>query len=423
MEELSIIEVIQMIFKGKWIIAIVTLVFMIVSLFTAVFVLDPVYEAQTMLMISPITNVTTKEADNTFSELVSALSQYPQMTIDTYREQVKAPLILQYIRDELGWKDVPLNDIAGKISVKAIDKTNLITINVKDKDPELTAKIANLVSERFTEFVSETNKKQAESSAKFIKEQMEIEKENMEKSSEKLKEFLSKPRGPEELSLELESKLEQITQFKTDLAQLKIDESVARAALLKGQSLLKETPKTLITSKTLISDDLLSGILKDEMKLDAKDIAQLKLSDEEINDVYVELANKVNELEVELSSITTQIENLEKKIAERQQEIEVLQLELATKQQEYDLLQHEVELNKQTYDAYQQKYKEAMIKQSAKVGESSIVIVSEAIPPTKPVEPRKVMIVLISSFIGLLISLAFVFFREYWLKSSQTTNT
>lgn len=423
MEELSLIEIIQMILKGRWIITIVTIVFMVVSLLTVVFILDPVYEAQTMLMISPITNVTTKEADNTFSELVSALSQYPQMTIDTYREQVKAPLILQYIKDQMGWKDVPLSNIAAKISVKAIEKTNLITINVKDKDPEQSAKIANLLSERFTEFVSETNKKQAESSARFIKEQMEKEKENMEVSSEKLKEFLSKPRGPEELRLELEAKLAQITQFKTDLTQLKIDEATIRASVIRGQNLLRETPETLITSKSLINDDLLSSVIKDKTKLDSKDISQIKLKDEQVNQIYIELANKVNELDVELASIISQIENLEKKITERQQEIEVLQSELAAKQQEYDLLQHEADLNRQTYDAYQQKYKEAMIKQSAKVGESSIVIVSEAIPPMIPVEPRKAVVVLLSSFVGLLLSIAFVFFREYWVKSSRAAKT
>lgn len=420
MEELSLIEIIQMILKGKWIIAIVTFAFMITSVITSVFILDPIYQSQAMLMISPIVNVTTKESDNTFSELVSSLSQYPQMTIDTYREQVKAPVILQYLRNELGLKDVPLSNIAGKISVNAIEKTNLITISVKDKDPEQAAKITNLVSKKFTEFVSETNKKQAESSAKFIKEQMEKEKENMEESSEKLKEFLAKPRGPAELNLELESKLEQITEFKTNITQFKIDESMTRTSLMRGQSLLKNTPKTLITSKTLISDDLLSGILKDEMKLGTKDMAQLKLNEEEINDIYISLTNKVNELEIQFSSITSKIENLEKKILERQNEIEVLQSELATKQQEYDLLQHEMDLNKQTYDAYQQKYKEAMIKQSAEIGESSIVIVSDAIPPLNPVEPRKAVIVIISSFIGFLISCVFVFLKEYWLKSTET---
>jgi len=419
MEEISLMEIIQMILKGKWIIAIVTLVFMIGSVITSVFILDPIYESQTMLMISPITNVSAKEADNDFTELVSSLSQYPQMTIDTYREQVKAPVILEYLRKELGMEEASLSSIADKISVNAIEKTNLITISAKDKNPEEAAKIANLVSKKFTEFVSETSKKQAESSAKFIKEQMEKEKENMEESSEKLKEFLAKPRGPAELKLELNSKLEQITDFKTNIAQLKIDESTTRESLARGQALLKSTPKTLITSKTLINDDLLSGILKDEMELGTQDIAQLKLNDEQINGVYISLTNKVNEFEIQLSSLIAQIDNLNKKITERQKEIEVLQSELATKQQEYDLLQHEMDLNKQTYDAYQQKYKEAMIKQSAEIGESSIVIVSDAIAPVNPVEPRKSIIVVISTFLGIMISIGFVFFREYWIRNLE----
>lgn len=419
MEDISLIEIIQMILKGKWIIAIVTLVFMIASVITAVFVLDPIYESHTMLMISPITNVVAKEADNEFSELVSSLSQYPQMTVDTYREQVKAPVILEYLRKELKMKEVPLSKIASIISVNAIDKTNLITIGAKDKDPEKAAQIANLISKKFTEFVSETSKKQAESSAKFIKEQMEKEKENMEVSSEKLKEFLAKPRGPAELELELNSKLEQITDFKTNIVQLKIDESTTRETLVRGQDLLKNTPKTLVTSKTLINDDLLSGILKDEMELGTQDIAQLKLNDEQINGVYISLTNKVNEFEIQLSSLIAQIDSHNKKIIERQKEIEVLQSELATKQQEYELLLHEMDLNKQTYDAYQQKYKEAMIKQSAEIGESSIVIVSDAIAPINPVEPSKPLIVIISTFLGLMISSGFVLFREYWIENSK----
>ena len=91
MEEISLVDVIQIMIKGKWIISIVTAVFFILSVIISVFILQPVYESQAMLMISPIINVSAKEDDNNFSDLVSSLSQYPQMTIDTYREQVKAP--------------------------------------------------------------------------------------------------------------------------------------------------------------------------------------------------------------------------------------------------------------------------------------------------------------------------------------------
>lgn len=419
MEEISLFDIIQIILKGKWIIAVVTLVFIVVSVLVSFFVMDRIYESQTMLMISPITNVTAKEADNNFSDLVSSLSQYPQMTIDTYREQVKAPVILQYLREQLSLKNVPLSVIASKLTVKAIDKTNLITISAKDKDPEKAAKIANLVSKRFTEFVSETNQKQAENSAKFIKDQMEKEKENMEKSSEKLKEFLAKPRGPAELNLELESKLKQITDFKTNISQIKIDESAISKSLVRGQGLLKDTPKTIVTSKSLIDDDLLSSILKDEMGINTRDILKIKLDDEAVNDIYISLTQKVNELEIQLTSLIAQDESLEKEIENRQKEIELIQSELATKQQEYDLLQHEMELNEQTYDAYQQKYKEAMIKQSANIGESSIVIVSDAIAPINPVEPNRILIVTISILMGMFLSSGYVFVKEYLRMSKE----
>lgn len=419
MEEISLVDVIQIMIKGKWIISIVTAVFFILSVIISVFILQPVYESQAMLMISPIINVSAKEDDNNFSDLVSSLSQYPQMTIDTYREQVKAPAILQYLRKELGMEDTPLSVIANKISVKAIDKTNLITISVKDKDPAQAAKIANLVSNRFTEFVTETNKKQAETSAKFIKEQMEQEKLNMEQTSKKLEEFLAKPRGPQELQLELDGKLEKITEFKTIASQVKVDLAAAKSSLSHGQSLMKSTPKTLVTSKTLLNDDLLSGLIKDRTGLSTKDIAKLTLNDEQINEVYVALAGLVNELELQVSSLAAQGEGLESEINIMQKEIETLQSELAAKQQEYDLLQHEMDLNKQTYDAYQAKYKEAMIKESAEIGKSSIVVVSEAIEPKTPVSPKKLFIVVVSSLIGFCISFGIVVLKYYWDKSNR----
>lgn len=428
MEEISFVEALQIMLKGKWIISIVTAICFVLSIIVSVFILQPVYESETTLMISPITRINNNDVEvvekrNELGDIVSSLSQYPQMSIDTYREQVKAPAVLQYLQKELGIEDTPLSAIANKISVKVVEKTNMISISVKDQNPVQAAKIANLVSNKFTEFVTSTNKKQAENAAKFIKDQMELEKANMQQSSKKLEEFLAKPRGPQELKLELDGKLEKITEFKTTMAQVKVDFAAAKSSLAHGQSLLKSTPKTLVTNKTLINDDLLSGLIKDKTGLSTMDIAKLKLNDEQINDVYVAVAGLVNELELKVYSLSAQREGLESEINVMQKEIETLQSELAGKQQEYDLLQHEMDLNKQTYDAYQTKYKEAMIKESAKIGESSIVIVSEAIAPKTPTEPRKLVIVAIFSLIGLFVSSAYVFVREYWKMGSRVNQT
>jgi len=39
------------------------------------------------------------------------------MSVDNYREQVKNPVILEYIREEMDMKDVPLSSIASKITL------------------------------------------------------------------------------------------------------------------------------------------------------------------------------------------------------------------------------------------------------------------------------------------------------------------
>ncbi|WP_265447814.1 GumC family protein [Acetivibrio straminisolvens] len=416
-----------MIVQGKWIIAVVTAICIAVSIVISVFVINPTYEAQTMLMISPIkktemqtTLIQTGDVDiNNFSSLVDAISRYPEMSIDTYREQVKAPVILQYIRDELNMKDVPLSIIASKITVNAIKNTNLITISVRDVNPETAAEIANLVSDRFTRFVSETNQKQAESSAKFIENQMKKGRENMEKISEEYKNFLSQPRSPEEVKMELDSKLEKITEYKTQLSQIRVDENATRASLNTAKNLISKTPQKLVTDTTLLSDPLLTGMIKDKTGLSSEELAKIKMSTEQINVIYVELSNAVNELEVQLSNLEAQRKNMEQVIQDSQREIENLQAEYAEKQQQYEILKMELDLSKEAYNAYQQKYKESMIMQSAEVGKSSIVIVSEAIPPINPVSPKKALNVAIAGVFGMGISFAIVFTKEYLIRSKK----
>lgn len=415
MEDITLREIIEVIIKEKKIIAILTVLCIFVAFIFGAFFTEPVYQSQAMLMISPITNASVENAENNnFSGLVEALSKYPQMTIDTYREQVKAPAVLQDIRQEMALDSTPLKAIANKIKVDIIKNTNLITITVSDESPARASRMANLVSEKFTQFVSETNKKQAENSAQFIKEQMDNEKKNLDVASDNLKKFLSTPRGPQELQLELDSKLTQLTEFKTRRTQVNIESENARESLQHGRELLKSTPKTLLTKNSIINDELLTGIIKENSNISTAKLANLEMTNEQINQVYVDLSYKVNELEILYTTLSSEGKNLDKQIQIRQSEIENIQADLAEKQKEFDMINHEVELVKQTYDAYQKKYKEAMIKQSAEIGKSSIVVVSEAVTPLRPVDSNILMYFAIALIIGLGLGTFIAFVKYYW---------
>jgi uncharacterized protein involved in exopolysaccharide biosynthesis len=124
----------------------------------------------------------------------------------------------------------------------------------------------------------------------------------------------------------------------------------------------------------------------------------------------VDLSNSLNQLEIQLPNLESARINTEQAINECQKEIEVIQAEYAQKQQDYDVLN--LELSKQAYQAYQQEYKELMIKQSAEIGKSSIVVLSEAMVPTNPVAPKRTVNIALSGICGLIIGILAVFIKQ-----------
>jgi len=413
-EEISLRELIENILRGKWIIAVITSLSVLAAGIWSYFILEPTYEAETMLMVTPLTLKNQTQESGSIEGIVSTLTNYPVMTLDTYKEQVMAPEVLQYVRSEAGLNDFSLTHIKELLTVELINNTNILKIKAKFTDPNTAANLANLTSERFSDFVTETGKKQAEAAAEFIKLEMEKEKEALDKASEELKRFLSQPRGPEELHQELNSKLQQLTLFKTELAQILINKRVAEGKLVKAQELLENTPKYIEIEKSVIEDDVLAGIIQEETSQTTIETASLKMTEQSINPAYTELMNHVNILNIEVAEYDAQSKNLQTMIDVRQKEIEILQSEYAEKQKIYEELVLQQNLIKQTYEAYQTKYKEATIKQTADLGRSSIIVVSQAIPPRKPIAPRKILNMGIAFVLGIMISVFIVLFKAYW---------
>lgn len=421
MEEISLREYIEVILRGKWIIAIFTAVCILLSSLYAVFIMEPVYNAKTVLMVSPVNIKSAEDKENKFSELVDSLSQYPQMTLDTYKEQIKTPAVLNAVIKELKLDEkyeMTRSDLASIIEVESPKNTNLIYVNVKNADPQLAADIANVLSNKYVDFISEKLQQQTGKSAEFITKQLEMEKQNLEKATQELTAFLAKPRGVDELKQELNSKLTQLTEFKTKVTQVKIDVESTSGALAKARQALETTPKTIKTTKSLASDPLMSQVAVENSGSQLKNLAGLQMTDEQLNPAYTSLLTAVKNYEITLAQYTTQLDSLKREIEARQKEIEQLQAELAEKENQFEILNHEVELAKQTRDAYQQKLKEANIKQSAEIGRSSVIVVSDALPPARPVSNKK-LIVAIAGVLGIMISVFAVFFMEYWKSSGK----
>ena len=382
-EEISLRELIEILIKRKQLIALITVTAMLVSLVISFFILKPTYEAEMILMPTNFSENLTGNVINTgnLENMLDAMSKYPIMNIETYREQIKTPAVMNKTIKDLNLEDeYTIESFKRKITLETVKDTNLIKIKKTSTDPEKAATIVNKVGENFIQVVSENIKERATSSSEYVKTQMEKEKEYYEEALLEQKELLSQPRSASEVSLELNAKLNQITKYKSQLNDLAIEKASLESAIETSESTSSRGSSIVLNRES--------------------------------GNVLIDDSTKI--LKIELAEVEASIEKINETIEILQKEIEELQVELQEKKHEEDIVNQKVELAKKTYEAFVRKYEELRVTESAEIGESSFTIISRAYPPTKPVGPRKALNLAIATVLGLMVGVFTAFFIEYW---------
>ncbi len=446
-DEISLRELIETLLKGWKLIAIITIICVLASGVFSFFIIDPTYEANTTLMASSATNKLSNVQNDSgdIEGILDSISSYPVMTIETYKQQVTNPDILQKTIDELKL-DKEIYTVAGlknMITLETIKDTNLIAIKVKNTDPKLATDIANCVAKNFTTFISNMAKDKASKSSQFIKTQLEVEKSKLDEALVELKQFLSQPRGVNELKAEINSKLSELNNYKDRISKEEVNfqdrllnkemqERELKVSLDEAKKAIETTPEKLITKKSLLEDNILNDYASENNDLEVKDLSQIEMSNEEINPNYILLDEKITNYEIQLARIKQEkkdieysynktIEILNNKINDVKHQLETLQVEFAEKEHEQKLIQRKVNLSQSTYDSFLNKYEQTRIAESSEIGDSSILIVSKAIVPQTPVSPRKMLNIAIAAVLGMMIGVFIAFFKEYWKNSAEDT--
>ncbi len=138
--EIDLKEIFQMLHKRWLMIASTTVVAILVSVIVSFFVLTPIYQTSTTLMVSYKQN---QESIMTYNDL-----QTSQKLVATYSEIVKSERIADLVIEQLNL-DLTAADLNDKVSVSQVSSTEILKISVNDADPELAALIANTISSVF----------------------------------------------------------------------------------------------------------------------------------------------------------------------------------------------------------------------------------------------------------------------------------
>lgn len=135
----------QIIKRRSWIIFLITFIAILVSTGVSFFGVNPVYEANTTLLV----DINKKPG----AEMVTTeqLSVSEKLAV-TYGEIIKSKSVLNEVEDSLDL-NCGYEELSDKVNVSSINKTQIISVSVQDTNPKRATDIANAIPTAFQQEV------------------------------------------------------------------------------------------------------------------------------------------------------------------------------------------------------------------------------------------------------------------------------
>ena len=149
-ETIDLKEYFYIIKKRAWIIALITVVAMISSGIISFFVLSPVYETKTTLIVN------TEQVNETNTITGAQLNVTQKLTL-TNGEIIKSRTVIDEVIKSLKL-DMEYGQVSGMVTVSPVKDTQIIAITVQDTNPQRAADIANTIPRVFTKEVKRITK-------------------------------------------------------------------------------------------------------------------------------------------------------------------------------------------------------------------------------------------------------------------------
>ena len=149
-ETIDLREYFSIIKKRFWIIALITVVAMVVSGVISFFMLSPVYESKSTLIVN------TEKSEETQMITGDQFSVSQKLAV-TYGEIIKSRAVLESVISNLKL-DSEYEDLVEKITVSPVKDTQIISISVQDTNPKKARDIANEIPKVFEKEVKRITK-------------------------------------------------------------------------------------------------------------------------------------------------------------------------------------------------------------------------------------------------------------------------
>ena len=331
------------------------------------------------------------------------------------------------------------------LTVKGIEKSNVIQVSFQHSDPAMAAKVVNLLVDSLREKHLSVY---SDPKSSFLEQQLGAFELRLRESQNRLEEFKQKHRVyslEEQRTLLLRQRTDLDTALKT--AQNQANELAKKLSTLKGQTknVSKDIPHFTETERYKIIDDAKSQLLslrlkEQELVRKYKETSELvvnvrkeieivrsfiKQQEEELqakvrtgpNVVYQDLEREMIKTEADLSSQEAKVDTLRGQVSQLDRDLQSLD----RKENELENLKRELSSNEKNYKVYLEKVEEARISDDLNHQKmATLSVVQIASVPAKPIKPKKAFNVLVSVVLGAVAGLGFAVFAKYTDQSLST---
>ncbi len=140
MEEIDLRELFEYVMKKIGMIIMITAAVCILGCFYALFIQKPMYKSYTTVVLS--------SSEGNSSSITQNDVNLNKNLVNTYAEIIKSRRILDQVIDELKL-DTSYESLSSRISVSALNDTEIIKITISDSDPKVAKDVANSAAKVF----------------------------------------------------------------------------------------------------------------------------------------------------------------------------------------------------------------------------------------------------------------------------------
>jgi polysaccharide biosynthesis transport protein len=306
-----------------------------------------------------------------------------------------------------------------RLTVSAVERSRVITVEFQSEDPELAAKVVNAIVDAYMKLQQQAKVEQTRSASAYLANEIKQLRKTVQEADAKVDEFRAKSNlyiGNNQTSLNTQQLGELTTQLATARAQKADLEARSRAV----RDMLKSGKP--VESSDIVNSDLLKRLVEQRVLLRAQ-LAEQSSTLLERHPRIQELNAQINALDAqmrgELDRLVLSIENDARIAAARVDQtndaIQRLKNQISgASPQEVQLraLEREAKAQRDLLESYLARYREATARENIDAAPAEARVISRATVSNVPAFPKKLPILLVATLATLFLMSAFVLSSE-----------